>query len=664
MFQSILIANRGEIACRVIRTARRLGLRCIAVYSEADADAVHVEMADSAFCIGAAPASESYLKGDVILAAAKEAGAEAIHPGYGFLSENADFAEACSAAGIVFVGPPAAAIRAMGSKSEAKAIMEGAGVPLVPGYHGDAQDAAILQKEADKLGFPLMVKASAGGGGKGMRIVEDAGDFSAGLEAAQREAMAAFGDDHVLLERFLPSPRHVEIQVFRDDHGKAVHLFERDCSSQRRHQKVIEEAPAPDLPAPVRKAMGEAAVAAAAAIDYRGAGTVEFLFDGKAFYFMEMNTRLQVEHPVTEMITGVDLVEWQLRVASGEPLPLAQEELTVSGHAIEARIYAEDPGNGFLPSTGRLLYLGFPPEEDGLRVDSGVRQGDAVTVYYDPMIAKVVAWGEDRETALRRLDRALVQTEIAGVTSNVAFLRAILGHTVFRRGAPDTGFIDQHRESLVPEQGGVPDKVLAALALAEMRWRSRQARLAAAGSGDPYSPWRLTNGWRLNSETHSDLTFLDGEDAFLISLHFGLEGLSLALPSGEQAVRIEEIAEDHYAIRLGQESFRARVLGDGEQRWVLIDGAAYVLALQDLLHGAPAEATGSGRITAPMPGKVMAVLVGAGEEVAQGAPLLRLEAMKMEHTLTAPHDGRIESLNCAAGELVDEGSELVVLAEA
>ncbi len=664
MFQSILIANRGEIACRVIRTARRMGLHCIAIYSEADAAAPHVALADSAFCIGAAPAAESYLKSDVILAVAKEAGAEAIHPGYGFLSENAGFAEVCSAAGIAFVGPPAAAIRAMGSKSEAKALMERAGVPLVPGYHGDAQDADALQEEAGRLGFPLMVKASAGGGGKGMRVVADVQDFATGLEAARREAMAAFGDDHVLLERFLPAPRHVEIQVFRDDHGNAVHLFERDCSSQRRHQKVIEEAPAPGLPEALRQAMGEAAISAAAAIDYRGAGTVEFLFDGEAFYFMEMNTRLQVEHPVTEMITGVDLVEWQLRVAAGEALPLTQKELTISGHAIEARIYAEDPGNGFLPSTGRLLYLGFPPEEDGLRVDSGVRQGDAVTVYYDPMIAKVIAWGEDRETALRRLDRALVQTEIAGVTSNVAFLRAILGHAVFRKGAPDTGFIDRQRESLLPEPGPVPDKALAAVALAEMRWRSRQARLAAAGSGDPHSPWQLTNGWRLNSETHSDLTFIDGEHSFLISLHFGPDGLSLALPSGEQAVRFEEVAEDFYAIRLGQESFRARVLGDGEQRWVLIDGSVFVLALQDLLHGAPAEAAGGGRITAPMPGKVMAVLVGEGEKVAQGAPLLRLEAMKMEHTLTAPHDGRVEALNCVAGELVDEGNELVVLVEA
>ncbi|NIA72011.1 acetyl-CoA carboxylase biotin carboxylase subunit [Pelagibius litoralis] len=663
MFESILVANRGEIACRVIRTARRLGLRCVAVYSEVDVDAAHVALADSAYCIGAAPAAESYLKAAAIIAAAKAAGAQAIHPGYGFLSENADFAEACQAAGITFVGPPPAAIRAMGSKSEAKALMGKAAVPLVPGYHSDVQGAEALQAEAQKMGFPLMVKASAGGGGKGMRVVAAADDFLTGLEAARREAKAAFGDDHVLLERYLAAPRHIEIQVFRDNHGNAVHLFERDCSSQRRHQKVVEEAPAPGLSETLRQAMGAAAIDAAAAIDYRGAGTVEFLFDGDAFYFMEMNTRLQVEHPVTEMIAGVDLVEWQLRVAAGEALPLSQDQLAITGHAIEARVYAEDPANGFLPSTGSLLHLEFPAEDMGLRIDSGVRPGDAVSVFYDPMIAKIIAWGEDRATALRRLDRALSRTEIAGVVSNVAFVRAILAHPVFQQGALDTGFIDQHREALLPASGPVPDKVLAALTLAEMRWRSGQARLAAAGSDDPHSPWQLTNGWRLNSETHTDLTFLQGEDVYSVTLHFRPEGLGLVLPSGEYAVSFEEIAEDHLAIRLDRESFRARILREGPRRWVLVDGAVHILALQDLLHGVPEDVAGSGRIAAPMPGKVMAVLVQQGDQVSQGAPLLRLEAMKMEHTLTAPHDGRVDALNCAAGELVDEGHELVVLVE-
>ena len=664
MFDSILIANRGEIACRVIRTARRMGLRCVAVYSEADAAGAHVEMADQAFCIGGAAAAESYLRGEAIIAAAKAAGAQAIHPGYGFLSENADFAEACAAAGIAFVGPPAAAIRAMGSKSEAKALMAAAAVPLIPGYHGDAQDAAALAAEAKNVGFPLMIKASAGGGGKGMRVVKEPGEFSAALEAARRESLAAFGDDRMLLERYLAAPRHIEIQVFRDDHGGAVHLFERDCSSQRRHQKVIEEAPAPGLPEALRRSMGEAAVKAAAAIDYRGAGTVEFLVDGEGFYFMEMNTRLQVEHPVTEMITGLDLVDWQLRVAAGEPLPLTQEEIACHGHAVEARLYAEDPAGGFLPATGHLLHLALPEEGEGLRVDSGVRQGDAVTVFYDPMIAKVIAWGEERATALRRLDRALAQTEVAGVTSNVAFLRAMLAHAGFREGAIDTRFIEQHLASLIPPRAGPSDKVLAAVALAEMRWRSRQAKAAAAASGDPHSPWQLTNGWRLNSETHSDLTFFDGEEAYLVSLHFRPQGLRLDLPSGQCPVQFAEVGEDHFAIRLGDESFRARVLRDGWQRWVLVDGAVHVLTLEDLLRGLAEHGAGEGRITAPMPGKVMAVLVQQGDEVSQGMPLLRLEAMKMEHTLTAPYDGRVESLTCAAGELVDEGSELAVLAEA
>ncbi|WP_299400380.1 acetyl/propionyl/methylcrotonyl-CoA carboxylase subunit alpha [Pelagibius sp.] len=666
MFESVLIANRGEIACRVIRTARRLGLRCIAVYSEADSAAAHVDLADAACCIGPAPAAESYLRAEAILEAARAIGAAAIHPGYGFLSENAAFAEACQEAGIAFIGPPPSAIRAMGSKSEAKALMGAAGVPLVPGYHGDAQADDRLQREAEALGFPLMIKASAGGGGKGMRIVAQAQDFAAGLDAARREAKAAFGDDRVLLERYLAAPRHIEIQIFCDGHGNAVHLFERDCSAQRRHQKVIEEAPAPGLSAEQREAMGAAAVAAARAIDYRGAGTVEFLYDDGAFYFMEMNTRLQVEHPVTEAITGLDLVEWQLRVAAGEPLPLAQEDLSISGHAVEARLYAEDPESGFLPSTGRLLHLSLPegPEAGaGVRVDSGVRSGDEISVFYDPMIAKVIAHGEDRPAALRRLNRALAETEVVGVASNVAFLRRTLAHPAFAEGGIDTAFLDQHRDSLLARGDAVPEPVLAAVALAEMRWRSREARRAAAASGDPYSPWRLTNGWRLNSETHSDLTFIHGAQEIQVSIHFGPAGLSLSLPVGERPVRFDETADGRLAVRLGEETFRARVVRDGKQRWVVIDGAVWGLGLQDLLLGVPDDAVGSGRIVAPMPGKVMAVLVRQGDRVGQGQPLLRLEAMKMEHTLTAPHDGEVESLACAVGELVEEGSELAILAE-
>ncbi len=661
MFETVLIANRGEIARRVMRTARRLGLRCVAVYSEADSAAAHVAEADATYCIGPAPAAESYLRADAILEAAKAAGAEAIHPGYGFLSENAAFAEACAKAGIVFVGPPAAAIRAMGSKSEAKALMQRAGVPLVPGYHGLEQTADALVAEAHKIGYPLMIKASAGGGGKGMRVVPRQEDFLEGLQAARREAKAAFGDEHVLLERYLAAPRHIEMQIFRDDHGNAVHLFERDCSSQRRHQKVIEEAPAPGLGEALRRAMGEAALRAAEAIDYRGAGTVEFLVDGEGFYFMEMNTRLQVEHPVTEMITGFDLVEWQLRVAAGEALPVLQDDIVASGHAIEARLYAEDPAAGFLPSTGRLLHLAFPEGAEGIRVDSGVRSGDSVSVFYDPLIAKVIAWGPDRTTALNRLQRALARSEVAGVVTNLGFLQAVLSHTRFAAGVVDTAFIDQQRAILVAAEEDVPEFVLAAAALAEMAWRREDARRGAAASGDPHSPWQLSNGWRLNAETHSDLAFLSGEQVLEARVHFGRDGLRLALPGGEVSAAAETLPDGRLAVRLGDAGFAARVLRQGLDRWVVVEGASYLLSLVDPFKGLAGEAGASGRIVAPMPGKVTAVLVQVGEAVAEGLPLLRLEAMKMEHTLTAPHDGVVEALGCAVGDLVEDGAELAVV---
>ena len=668
MFETVLIANRGEIARRVMRTARRLGLRCVAVYSEADRGAAHVAEADAAYCIGPAPAAESYLRGEAILEAAKAAGAEAIHPGYGFLSENAAFAEACARAGIVFIGPPPAAIRAMGSKSEAKALMERAGVPLVPGYHGAEQTADHLVAEAHKVGYPLMIKASAGGGGKGMRIVERQEDFLEALQSARREATAAFGDEHVLLERYLAAPRHIELQVFRDDHGNAVHLFERDCSSQRRHQKVIEEAPAPGLDATLRDAMAAAALRAAEAIDYRGAGTVEFLVDGGRFYFMEMNTRLQVEHPVTELVTGFDLVEWQLRVAAGEALPQRQEAIAASGHAIEARLYAEDPAAGFLPSTGRLLHLAFPEGSEGVRVDSGVRAGDSVSVHYDPMIAKVIAWGVDRATALARLQRALARTEVAGVVTNVGFLQAVLAHTRFAAGAVDTAFIDRQRAALVPADEDVPASVLAAAALAEIAWRREDARRGAAASGDPHSPWQLTNGWRLNAETHSDFVFLaageEGVERLTVDVHFGRDGLRLALPDGTVAAAAEPLPDGRLAVRLGDAGFTARVLRRAAERWVVVEGASYLLTLEDPFANLESEAGASGRVVSPMPGKVTAVLVAVGDAVAEGAPLLRLEAMKMEHTLAAAHDGVVEALDCAVGDLVEEGVELAVVARA
>ncbi|HSK40851.1 MAG TPA: acetyl-CoA carboxylase biotin carboxylase subunit, partial [Arenibaculum sp.] len=462
MFSKILIANRGEIACRVIRTARHMGIRTVAVHSEADAGALHVDMADEAWLIGPPPARESYLRIDAILDVARRSGAEAIHPGYGFLSENAAFADACGQAGIVFVGPPADAIRAMGGKSEAKALMEPAGVPLVPGYHGAGQDPELLRREAEAIGFPLLIKASAGGGGKGMRVVAAAGEFDAQLAGARREAASAFGDERVLLEKYLTRPRHVEIQVFADRHGNCVYLFERDCSIQRRHQKVVEEAPAPALPPGTRQRMGEAAVAAARAIGYVGAGTVEFLLDEDgAFYFMEMNTRLQVEHPVTEMITGQDLVEWQFRVAAGEPLPVGQDDLAISGHAIEVRVYAEDPARDFLPQTGRLDHLAFPEPGPHVRIDAGVRAGDRISIHYDPMIAKLIVWDHDRPAAVRRLRAALGATQIAGLNANVGFLSAIAAHPAFLAADLDTRFIERHHADLLPAQAPADATTLA-----------------------------------------------------------------------------------------------------------------------------------------------------------------------------------------------------------
>ena len=499
MFTKILIANRGEIACRVIRTARRMGIATVAVYSDADASAKHVREADEAVRIGPPAARESYLRGDAILAAAKQTGAQAIHPGYGFLSENEDFAEACAAQGVVFIGPPAAAIRAMGSKSAAKALMEKAGVPLTPGYHGDDQDPALLEKEAGRIGYPVLIKATAGGGGKGMRRVDRAEDFADALVSCMREAKNAFGDDRVLVEQYVLQPRHIEIQVFADTLGGCVYLFERDCSVQRRHQKVLEEAPAPGMTAERRAAMGKAAVEAAKAVGYVGAGTVEFIAhpDGR-FYFMEMNTRLQVEHPVTEMITGLDLVEWQLRVAAGERLPLRQDELAISGHAIEARIYAEDPDRGFLPSTGKLVHLVAPKEGDGVRVDTGVAQGDSITPFYDPMIAKLIVHAADRPAALATMKAALAAYRIVGVANNVEFLGRLISTESFARAKLDTALIEREQAALAPPAGDPPIAAWLVAAFAEAE-RARAAAFAAARQGpESGSPWRSLDAWRLN----------------------------------------------------------------------------------------------------------------------------------------------------------------------
>ena len=675
MFKKILIANRGEIACRVIKTARRMGIATVAVYSEADANARHVRMADEAVLIGPAAARESYLVADNLLAAARLTGAQAIHPGYGFLSENADFADACAHAGITFIGPPAAAIRAMGSKSAAKALMDQAGVPLTPGYHGANQQPGFLADASARIGYPVLIKASAGGGGKGMRRVDRAEDFEAALASCQREARNAFGDDHVLIEKYILKPRHIEIQVFADSHGHVVHLFERDCSVQRRHQKVLEEAPAPGMTPQRRAAMGQAAVDAARAVGYVGAGTVEFIAnqDG-TFSFMEMNTRLQVEHPVTEMITGLDLVEWQLRVASGEPLPLTQAQLSIDGHAIEARIYAEDPERGFLPSTGRLLHLAAPAESDFVRVDTGVEQGDEITPHYDPMIAKLIVWAPDRAQALVRMRHALAQYRIVGVSNNVDFLARLIAVPAFANADLDTGLIEREHELLFGADAQVPEAVWLLTVLAELLRDERSAVDRASLAGERHSPWRATDGWRLNGRSSRTLTLRCGEvqhDVVVQSVagghHLTLAGSAAALAAVASAGPTPAVfargtlapgGSDLHA-QLGERRLRATVVVSGERRHVFFEGRAWPLVRVDTLHIGGAGDEVEGGLRAPMPGKVIALLATIGVLVEKGAPLLVMEAMKMEHTLTAPRRGVVKSFRCAPGEQVGDGAELV-----
>jgi 3-methylcrotonyl-CoA carboxylase alpha subunit len=668
VFRKILIANRGEIACRVIRTAKRLGIATVAVYSDADAAARHVAMADEAVHIGAAPVRESYLLADRIIAAARLTGAEAVHPGYGFLSENAGFARACADAGIVFIGPPPGAIEAMGLKGAAKALMEKAKVPVVPGYHGDDQAPALLAKEADRIGYPVLIKAVAGGGGKGMRRVDDAKEFAAALEGAKREAANAFGDDKVLLEKYLVKPRHIEIQVFADSHGEAVHLFERDCSVQRRHQKVLEEAPAPDMPAEMRAAMGQAAVAAAKAIGYVGAGTVEFIADVSAglcadrFYFMEMNTRLQVEHPVTEMITGQDLVEWQLLVAAGGRLPLRQDQLAIDGHAVEARVYAEDPAKNFLPSVGKLVRLRTPAENAHVRVDTGVREGDAVTPYYDPMIAKLIVWDRDRPAALRRMRQALAEYQIAGVTTNTAFLMALAGHPAFGAGDLDTGFIERFRADLIPQPEPAPVAVLALAALAITLERRAAAAERAGRGGDRWSPWAAVNGWRLNDAGADELHFRDRDTDLLCRIEylpdgairlFGLESTVVAGGALEPDGSLDAVLDGR--------RLRAGIVRQDGEITVLLPGQTHRLALVDPRQAGDDDEGGSGQLTAPMPGKIVQVLVEEGAKVEKGQALMILEAMKMEHTIAAPGRGTVAKIGFRAGDQVPEGAALLSL---
>jgi 3-methylcrotonyl-CoA carboxylase alpha subunit len=658
MFSKILIANRGEIACRVIKTARQLGVKTVAVYSDADAGARHVAMADEAVHIGGSAARDSYLVVDKILDACKRTGAQAVHPGYGFLSENAGFAEACGKAGIVFIGPPPSAIRAMGSKSEAKKIMGKARVPLVPGYHGDDQSPALLAKEAADIGFPVLIKASAGGGGKGMRVVEAADKFDSALEGAKREAKASFADDHVLIEKYLTRPRHIEIQVFADGHGECVYLFERDCSIQRRHQKVIEEAPAPNMDPARRKAMGEAAVAAAKAIGYVGAGTVEFIAnqDG-TFYFMEMNTRLQVEHPVTEAITGQDLVEWQLLVAAGGQLPLKQDQLRIDGHAVEVRLYAEDPARNFLPSTGTLVHLRLPKEDAHVRVDTGVREGDTVTPFYDPMIAKVIVHDRDRSSAMRRMAALMAATEVVGVTTNSALLEALCSHPAFVGGEVDTGFIERYRGDLFPKAAPADDRTFAVATLA------RTAEWTPASS----DPWDLKNGFRLLDVGHDEVRWKDGEREVAVIVRRPRDGkLRLELPGGSVDATVKRADDGRLAIGLGNDKFDASVvrraaIDGGIDYTVFAGGGGRRLRLVDPLDVTQYEATAADEtaVRSPLPGKIIDLKVKAGDSVSKGQPLLVLEAMKMEHTLNAPMDGKIKSVRYAVGEQVAEGADLV-----
>ncbi|MDJ0683705.1 MAG: acetyl/propionyl/methylcrotonyl-CoA carboxylase subunit alpha [Alphaproteobacteria bacterium] len=659
LFEKILIANRGEIACRVISTARRLGIAAVAVYSDADAHAKHVAEADEAVRIGAAPAAKSYLLGDRIIAAAQTTGAQAVHPGYGFLSENADFAEACAAAGLVFVGPPAKAIRAMGSKSAAKAIMEKAGVPLSPGYHGADQDPGLLAEEAAKIGYPVLIKASAGGGGKGMRLVSAADDFAEALASCKREATASFGDDHVLIERYIQRPRHIEIQVFCDAQGGGVHLFERDCSLQRRHQKVIEESPAPMMPEALRQSMGKAAVDAAQAVGYVGAGTVEFIVETEPdgapgdFYFMEMNTRLQVEHPVTEMVTGLDLVEWQFRVAAGEPLPLAQTQIELNGHAFEARLYAEDPASDFLPATGALRYFETPEEDAHIRIDSGVRQGDVVTIHYDPMIAKIIAWDIDRTAALDRLRRALLATQVVGLATNRDFLINLTLDEDFAAGRVETGLIARRRDTLIPETEPVSQTILALAVLAEA------LTLAARAADGEASPWTRLPGWRLNDAGRLDLRFRDGETAIAAAAHYHAHGLEIETPQGA-VLSYGDLGPDGLLLaELDGRRVKARIIAEGARRTVIVHQRSHLLILDDPMAQAGLEEAGAGKLTAPMPGKITALLVTEGETVAAGQALLVLEAMKMEHTIAATSDGTVGALRFAVGDQVEEGVELI-----
>jgi 3-methylcrotonyl-CoA carboxylase alpha subunit len=651
-FHTLLIANRGEIACRVIRTARAMGLRSVAVYSEADRDAMHVAEADEAVLLGPARARDSYLNIERVIEAARKSGAEAVHPGYGFLSENAEFAQACADAGLVFVGPTAEMMIAMGSKSGSKALMEKAGVPLVPGYHGEAQDESILAKAADQIGFPVLVKASAGGGGRGMRVVRSAAELAPAIVSAKREAKAAFGDDRMLIEKFVLNPRHIEVQVIGDSHGNLLSLFERECTLQRRHQKVIEEAPSPTLDAKQRDAVCAAARKAASAVNYVGAGTIEFVSDGKDVFFIEMNTRLQVEHPVTEMITGINLVEWQLRVAFGEKLPLTQSEIGFNGHAIEARVYAENPDKNFMPSVGRIKTWHTPPAVDGLRIDGGYREGDVVSPYYDAMLAKVIAWAPTRQAAIDKLNQGLQQIDVRGVVTNIPFLSALVTHKDVRANAIDTGFIERELKNLTATSKAPDDLELCAAVAVILAHEQRAARAEA------HSPWQ-SFGWMPVGRRQRRFVFRQGQGSeHPVTLHYGNGPSTVSI--GERELSLAYSVNGAGEIDLTLDGLTSRIVPviEGHELYLRTRNGRFDLHWVDPFGGDDEEQVGEDKIAAPLPGTVVALLAEEGATLEKGAPILTLEVMKMEQTLRAPFAGVLKKIKCKVGDIVQEGVEL------
>lgn len=665
MFQKILIANRGEIAVRVAKTAKKLGVQTVAIYSEVDANALHVEMCDESVCVGGAAPADSYLNVERIIAAAKATGSGAIHPGYGFLSENAAFARRCESEGIKFIGPSSSTIESMGLKSAAKAIVEKAGVPLLPGYHGGDQSDSVLVSEATRIGYPLLIKASAGGGGKGMRIVMKADDFESALAGARREAANSFGNDHVLIERYIQAPRHVEVQIFADSQGDCVYLFERDCSLQRRYQKVIEEAPAPGLSEEVRRHLGEVAVSVAQAASYEGAGTVEFIMDEQQnFYFMEMNTRLQVEHPVTEMIVGEDLVEWQLRVASGESLPKTQEAITSHGHAFEARIYAEDPHKDFLPAAGQITYLSTPdPDGKRIRIETGVRVGDEVGVYYDPMIAKVVCWGESRDLALQALRDALCQYHLAGIQTNTNFLSRLASVTNFTEADRQpsgltTGLIAQFKDELTSSSSDVEKAAIVMSVAYDLNYQAASTQRAES---DRYSPWAMRDGWRLNAPPSRRYTYSVNETEYRVVTTDELGQIKVSFEDGEITLDTVSLQGNNVTASLDHQKHQATVHQDGLITTVFYNG--HTVRLSAVSNSSSVEEESENALVAPLPGYVRQVLVAKGDVVTKGQPLIIVEAMKMEHTILSPKDGLVDDVFYKAGDQVLEGAELLAIEE-